>query len=56
MVEPQHVPLYQELSNRETFEYIAVLWRYACREIATIVSNQKKLSLFLVLNKEFYQI
>ena len=37
MVEPQHVPLYQELYNRENVEYIVVLWIYACREIATAV-------------------
>ena len=37
MVEPQHVPLYQELCNRENVEYIAELWEYACKEIATVV-------------------
>ena len=37
MVESQHVPLYQELSNRENVEYIAELWGYACKEIATVV-------------------
>lgn len=36
MVEPQHVPLYQELSNRENVEYIEELWGYACKEIATV--------------------
>ena len=42
MVEPRHIPLYQELSNRENVEYIVVLWEYACREVATAVSNEKK--------------
>ena len=37
VVEPQHIPLYQELSNRENVEYISKLWEYACREIATTI-------------------
>ena len=37
MVEPQHIPLYQELSNRENVEYIVEPWGHACREIATAV-------------------